>query len=150
MPKKKYYILLLVLFNITNNLLSQNFNVSIKHLDSKRPIALDIDDYYFSINMENALLNNNFNIISYEKALEISKDSANMPVYVLTINGNRRTGIVRCDGKIIRSINGRIINISNNDELIGTFSFYQELWDAMCTDFVMNNIASRLKKESNN
>ena len=150
MPKKKYYILLVVLFNITNNLLSQNFNVSIKNLDSNRPIALDIDDYYFSMNMENALLNNNFNIISYEKALEISKDSTNMPVYVLTINGNRRTGIVRCDGKIIRSMNGRIINISNNDELIGTFSFYQELWDAMCTNFVMNNIASRLKKESNN
>ena len=83
------------------------------------------------------------------RGLEISKDSTNMPVYMLTINGNRRTGVVRCDGKIIRSLNGRIVDISNDDELIGTFSFHQELWDAMCTNFVMNNIASRLRKESN-
>jgi hypothetical protein len=68
-------------------------------------------------------------------------------VYLITVNYHHRND-TGCGGRVIKDMNGQIIEIKNNAEIIANFSFSQSAFEGKCTSDVISALAKRMNEKS--
>ena len=145
---------------------SNKLEVVVRDFDTNQPISFDTksnDRLNLSGEFENALFMAGFNIVSSRVAQEIleynnplnentetvklQKYTKTKSVYVISVSGDMRrdTG---CGGMVPRRITGRIIDLLNDGQLVGTFSFSQTNFEGKCAQYIAEAVAIKLKEAS--
>ena len=86
----------------------------------------------------NGLISQNFDVIAENEIDNIEKS-----VYEINLEYQWRAD-TGCGGLVIKTLNGKIFDINNNNKIIATFSFSQSNFQGKCTDDVMMVLAKKL------
>ncbi len=70
-------------------------------------------------------------------------------VYVITLQYQWRPDM-GCGGSVMSNLSGQIVDLTNDGQIVGTFSFKQGSFKGKCTAEVMNALAKKLKELSKN
>lgn len=144
-------------------ILKNNIEFSLRNFDPTQPISLEKyeNDQIDAIGeLENALFSEGFNVISTKvaqdiksisnpnvlenKNIEITSVQKYKSVYVLTISGNIRSD-TGCGGLVPSNLTGRIIDLVNDGQLVGTFKFKQSVLAGKCMSYIAEAVAHGLK-----
>lgn len=94
-------------------------------------------------------LNNNGQVTdsTLNQDISLSKTTYLNSIYVVTLNYQYRpdTG---CGGAVISNLNGQIVDLATDGQIVATFSFTQGNLGGKCTSTVMNAVAKKLKELS--
>ena len=159
-----------------NKRIYKNANVSVRMFDFTSPVSVamrtssqgdtnvifgDGTDSNALGELENALFNQGYNVVSESTAREFAQITIDNSktgqvinvettpvkkynaVYIIQIDVKDRFEF-KCGGRVIGSISGRIINLIN-EKLVGTFNLKQGELGAKCGDVVMETIANKIK-----
>ena len=101
--------------------------IYIEPIDNDRLLVVDY--------LKNSLSANGFKIVTEKKDA----------VYVVTISYKHRidTG---CGGRVIKYLNGQIIDAKNNAEIVATFSFSQGSFEGKCASDIMSALAKKINE----
>jgi len=114
--------------------------------------------------LKNALVMNNFKVIServakekvelnnqgqttdttFNQNISVRKTTYLNSVYVITFNYKSRAD-TGCGGSVMSRLSGQIIDLSNDGQIVATFSFKQGSFEGKCTQNVMMALAKKLK-----
>jgi hypothetical protein len=131
--------------------------------------ALNYDHLIATDALKNALVMNGFKVISERVAKEkielsnkgqitdstfnqdvsVGKTTYLKSIYVVTLNYQRRTD-TGCGGSVMSNLSGQIVDLTNDGQIVATFSFKQGNFEGKCTSDVMNALAKKLKELSKN
>ena len=131
--------------------------------------ALNYDPVIAIGSLKNALVMNNFKVISERVAkeklelnnnvqvtdsslvqdLSINKTTYLKSIYVVTLNYQYRAD-TGCGGIVMSNMSGQIVDLANDGQIVATFSFKQGAFEGKCTSDVMNALAKKLKDLSKN
>ncbi len=103
--------------------------IYIEPIDNDRLLIVDY--------LKNSLGANGFKITT-------EKTEAN---YVITINYTHRSDM-GCGGRVIKELNGQIIDAKNNAEIVASFSFSQGPLEGKCASDIMSALAKKLNEEA--
>jgi hypothetical protein len=124
---------------------------------------LKYDPLGISFVLSNALMQNGFKVISSKSAqervtlsnsgsnaggefnqnMELSKSQTFKSVYVINYSYDWRSDIF-CGGSVITRINGQIVDLINDDQVVATFSFNQTDIEGKCAERVMFELVKLL------
>jgi hypothetical protein len=75
--------------------------------------------------------------------MELSKSQTFKSVYVINYSYDWRSDIF-CGGSVITRINGQIVDLINDDQVVATFSFNQTDIEGKCAERVMFELVKLL------
>lgn len=129
--------------------------------------ALEKDPLISTDALKNALVMNNFKVISetvaqekielnnkgsvndstFNQDISLSKTNYLKSIYVVTLNYQYRAD-TGCGGAVISNLSGQIVDLANDGQIVATFTFTQGNLGSKCTSTVMNAVAKKLKELS--
>jgi hypothetical protein len=86
---------------------------------------------------------------TFNQDISVSKTTYLKSIYVITLKYQWRPDI-GCEGSVINNLSGQIVDLANDGQIVGTFSFKQGSFEGKCTSEVMNALAKKLKELSKN
>ncbi len=131
--------------------------------------ALNPDPLLATDALKNALVMNGFKVISeriarekielsnkgqvtdstFNQEISVGKTTYLKSVYVVTFNYQQRAD-TGCGGSVMSNLSGQIVDLTNDGQIVATFSFKQDNFEGKCTSDVMNALAKKLKELSKN
>lgn len=125
--------------------------------------SLKYDPLGISLVLSNALMQNGFKVISSKSAqekvtlsnsgntsvgefnqnVELSNSQTFKSVYVINYSYEWRSDL-GCGGSVLNRINGQIVDLINDDQVVATFSFNQNELEGKCAERVMVELAKLL------
>lgn len=89
------------------------------------------------------------NDTSFNQDISAGRTTYIKSVYVITFTYNYRLDM-GCGGQVISDLNGQIVDLANDGEIVATFSFSQNSFEGKCTSTIMDAIAKTLKEKKKN
>jgi hypothetical protein len=88
----------------------------------------------------------NLNDTSFNQDISAGSTTYIKSVYIITFSYNYRLDM-GCGGQVMSDLNGQIVDLANDGEIVATFSFSQNSFEGKCTSTVMEAIAKSLKEK---
>lgn len=88
----------------------------------------------------------NLNDTSFNQDISAGRTTYIKSVYIITFSYNYRLDM-GCGGQVISDLNGQIVDLANDGEIVATFSFSQNSFEGKCTSTIMEAIAKSLKEK---
>ena len=110
--------------------IDKNQAIYIESLDNDRVLVVNY--------LQSSLKANGFKVVT-------EKEDA---YYVIIINYKHRNDVGGCGGRVIKTLNGQIINAKNNAEIVADFSFKQGSFEGKCTSNIMSALAKKIANEA--
>lgn len=88
----------------------------------------------------------NLNDTSFNQDISAGRTTYIKSVYLITFSYNYRLDM-GCGGQVISDLNGQIVDLANDGEIVATFSFSQNSFEGKCTSTIMESIAKSLKEK---
>jgi hypothetical protein len=86
---------------------------------------------------------------TFNQDMSVSKTTYLKSVYIITLKYQWRPDM-GCGGLVMNNLSGQIVDLANDGQIVGTFSFKQGSFEGKCTSEVMNALAKKLKELSKN
>lgn len=115
-------------------------------LVSKSKMAKDQAVYIEPIDNDRLLLVDHFRNSMEANGFKITKDRKEA-TYAITVRVDHRSD-TGCGGRVMKKMDGEIIDLKNSAEKVATFTFSQGALEGKCTSDIMSSLAKKLSAEA--